>query len=179
MPIKVPKRDLFLGADPGASGGVVVIDRYYEVQLCAPWPKLERDVEWLRTLCPRLAYAALEKVHAGVFSYRKTDDDDAPKMGVTSAFSFGANYGEWRGLLRMSGADWTEMTPKTWQAEVDLPKFPPKSDATTRKRLTKQWALHMLTPYNRTLMLTHATSAAALIAVAALLRHELTLAKST
>lgn len=47
--------------------------------------------------------AVLEKVHA------------MPGQGVTSMFTFGANYGFWRGTLLALRISFREVPPQTWQ----------------------------------------------------------------
>ena len=68
--------------------------------------------------------AILERVHA------------MPGQGVTSMFSFGANYGYWRGVLQGLRIPFTEVHPRTWQKGLMLGKV----QGAERKRKLKQVA---------------------------------------
>ena len=52
--------------------------------------------------------AILERVHA------------MPGQGVTSMFTFGANYGYWRGVLQALNVPFREVTPQRWQSGLNI-----------------------------------------------------------
>ena len=62
--------------------------------------------------------ACLESVHA------------MPKQGVTSMFTFGENFGFWKGVLRACCIPYILCTPQRWQKLLDITpaKAPPRAD---------------------------------------------------
>lgn len=99
----------WIGIDPGASGGIAILaeDRpAWAVKM----PQTERDI-WdtvnsLRNWSDLTPIAAIEKVHA------------MPKQGVSSTFTFGMGYGGLRMALIASGISFRDVTPQTWQKEL-------------------------------------------------------------
>lgn len=141
---------IFLGIDPGKSGGIAALEALNEA-----WPfrahllslkdKTERDVaDWLhdrgvhRT---RDAFAVIEKVAS------------SPQMGVCSAFTFGRSYGFLRGLVIGCHMRMLEVTPQKWQKTLGCMS---KGD----KNITKAKA-QQLYPNEK---ITHATADALLLA---------------
>jgi len=93
---------LIIGIDPGASGGIAVIDTDGVPDLFK-LDATEKDcMEYLSGL-PGEAFAYLERVHS------------MPKQGVASSFKFGQSYGFLRGLLIGLGIPFEEVTPQKWQ----------------------------------------------------------------
>ena len=70
-------------------------------------------------------HAVLEKVHA------------MPGQGVTSMFTFGANYGFWRGLLQGLRIPFDEVRPQEWQKGLNIKQGLKGAE---RKRALKQIA---------------------------------------
>lgn len=99
----------FIGIDPGASGGIALLDD--EGAQAWKMPDTEKDTQ---DLFEQLAgpfgivTAAIEKVHA------------MPGQGVTSMFNFGRNYGMLRGLLIANLIPFETVAPQTWQKEFGL-----------------------------------------------------------
>ena len=81
----------FIGIDPGVSGSLAVIDRSLKVHLLIDWPGDEtmaaKFVGNLKTRHGKSIHAALERAHS------------MPKQGVKSMFTYGTNYGVWKGIL--------------------------------------------------------------------------------
>lgn len=111
-------RPAFIGIDPGASGAVALIAD--DVALAEDWPgdpvaaaDLLRSwlVEYNVKLC------ALERVAS------------RPGQGVSSVFSFGANYGIWQGLLAALSIPYALPTPQVWQKGVIVPSDGPDPKA--------------------------------------------------
>jgi len=102
--------DLFIGIDPGKSGGVgFIFDRS---AVATPMPTTERDIYGLlanmqSSHAPR---AIIEKVHS------------MPKQGVVSSFTFGRNYGFLRGCLVALNISFREVPPQAWQRYLEIPK---------------------------------------------------------
>lgn len=96
---------IFIGIDPGLSGGIVMLQgdgiplRYVKM------PATERDVFDLlnEVQSPAGAHAVLEFVRS------------SPQMGVSSAFTFGRGYGGLRMALVAVGIPFDEVTPRKWQ----------------------------------------------------------------
>ena len=123
---------LYVGVDPGANGGIAVIDA--DGQLV----KAQRFDNW--------------KVHGQLLSYLKTQDclialeevHAFPGQGVNSMFSFGANFGGWKSLIEFIQLPTIMVRPKEWQKYM-LGTFPkgqskPRAFAYVTKRYPKyQW----------------------------------------
>ena len=133
---------LFLGIDPGASGGLAWIS---DVACgCEKFAATERDIlRQFDAACEyvNLIIAAIERVHS------------MPKQGVASSFKFGQSYGFLRGLLTAMEIPFEEVTPQTWQKSMGCLS---KGD----KNVTKQKAQQLFPE----LKITHATADALLIA---------------
>lgn len=97
---------VYIGIDPGASGGMAALDGSGDVIRVVKMPDTERGVlEFLRDMkigASGLA-ASLEFVRA------------MPKQGVVSTFSFGRNYGGLRMALAAVAIPFDEPTPRKWQ----------------------------------------------------------------
>lgn len=139
---------MYLGIDPGVSGGLAVIVDGGHVYQTTKMPATERDLlDWLRTWVVDAqgvegrAVALIERVSA------------SPQMGVVSAFSFGRGYG---GLLMALTAleipfDWIQ--PAKWQTFLSCRSG---GDKNVTKRRAQQLFPH--------LTVTHAIADAALLA---------------
>lgn len=119
----------YIGIDPGATGGVAVLDPHGRIL----------DLRRFDDLCPvavllevfsgldgKAAVTALELVHA------------APGQGVVSMFSFGVSYGKIQGFLATLGLPYFTVSPQTWQK-----RLPPAEAAKDRIRLkaVEVWGL--------------------------------------
>jgi hypothetical protein len=103
-----------IGIDPGKSGAVCLLEIDTQQTYFLDWPKdddeqvvCEQLAEWKMTY--DIVLVALEKVA----SMRK--GEQGPKQGVASAFTFGQNYGTWRGFLVALTLPFTNPRPKAWQ----------------------------------------------------------------
>jgi len=101
---------LFIGIDPGASGGFGVVDDAGN-SICVRKfaDQTERDIwDQLKeySLSPDVGMACLEQVNA------------MPKQGVSSTFKFGTSYGFLRGLLAASSITYELVLPRKWQASL-------------------------------------------------------------
>ncbi len=97
--------DLFIGIDPGVSGGIAALRPDGDVALVAKMPETERDVLDLLTGLSD-ARAVLEFVRS------------SPQMGVTSAFTFGRGYGALRMALIAARIPFDEVLPVKWQTAL-------------------------------------------------------------
>lgn len=100
--------DVFLGIDPGASGGLAVL--VSGAVGVTPMPKTERDVwEWVLAVSRRgETFAVIEKVHA------------MPGNGVSGMFKFGMGYGGLRMALIAAGVPFEDVTPQAWQKSMGI-----------------------------------------------------------
>lgn len=121
---------IYLGIDPGQSGGMAAIAPGDRVQVW-PCPVTERDT-WNVLTDIRDGHlegwpsvtALLEKVHS------------MPGQGVASTFKFGVNYGGWRMALTAAGIPWEDVTPQVWQKGLAIPqKKPAESRVDFKNRL--------------------------------------------
>lgn len=105
------QKRFFIGIDPGANGGLAVINEGSGLFPIAvhPMPETERDIWFLlEVINPKETVAVIEKVHS------------FPKQGVASTFKFGRNYGFLRGCLIASGIPFTEVTPQAWMRGLSI-----------------------------------------------------------
>lgn len=96
----------FIGIDPGKKGSFCMLTETKNT-IFRDWPKDENLQGYhheLTTLINtyQVCMAVLEKVHA------------MPKQGVSSMFTFGTNYGIWRGWLIGWGLPHLLVAPQTW-----------------------------------------------------------------
>ncbi len=129
---------IYIGIDPGASGGIAAI-RHDGIGVWADAWKWEDCYEAHMTLHriinkgikKRSAEAWLENVHA------------FPTDGRSSAFKFGMNFGMWRGLLEANMIKYTLVTPQLWMNEYlddgeKLPKIKKE-----KKQQLKEWSIEI------------------------------------
>lgn len=135
---------IFLGIDPGQSGGIAVIGTSGHCE-AHKMPDTERDVfECViryRHNFSAAHFAVIEKVHS------------MPKQGVASSFKFGRSYGFLRGCLIASDIPFEEVAPQAWQKELGCLS---RGD----KNVTKARAQQLFPA----LKITHATADALLLA---------------
>jgi len=114
---------IYVGIDPGKSGGLAVIDGR---EICVnPMPGTEQDI-WnsiRETSVESLAvasFAAIEKVHS------------FPGQGVVSTGTFMRGYGFLRGCLTAAGIPFEEVPPQEWMRGLGIPQRKPN---TKKKRV--------------------------------------------
>lgn len=156
---------MYLGIDPGASGGIACLFDDGTVE-AHKMPSTERDV-W-ETL------ARLERLGLGVAHAYIEQVGPMPSQGVASVFTFGRSYGFLRGVLVASAIPFEEVLPRAWQRIVGA--TPPKSAKRVKDMTPREKAERKRAQKNRTKALaqqlfpsvkvTHATAEALLIAEA-------------
>jgi crossover junction endodeoxyribonuclease RuvC len=100
-------RDLFLGIDPGASGGIAILDEGGGIVVCEPMPATERDIaDMVGEFAPRIHMAVIEAVHS------------MPGQGVSSSFKFGMSYGGLRMVLVSLRVPFEAVAPQAWQRSL-------------------------------------------------------------
>ena len=105
---------VFIGIDPGVSGGIGIIynDRAI-VKATPPTIKEMADiVQEIIDISPDIPmYAIIEQVHS------------MPAQGVKSVFTFGQNYGSWLGILALARIPYIQVTPHKWMKHYgSMPK---------------------------------------------------------
>jgi len=115
----------YLGIDPGKSGAISVIDWWEKdtrlgrsteatITTCK-LDNTELDIwQWLNDNTDMLnAVATIELVHA--MPARRVKGTKVEGQGVSSAFTFGKNFGFLIGLLTASSIPYKFVTPQKWQ----------------------------------------------------------------
>ena len=109
-------KTLFIGIDPGKSGGIACIDEKENFSFTVPYSDSA-----LISLCSdafnfgREVICCLEKVGA------------MPGQGVVSMFSFGQSVGYIKGVLESFRIPYQEITPQKWKREFGLTSDKAKS----------------------------------------------------
>lgn len=140
-------RDLFLGVDPGASGGLALLDPAGKIVDASPMPDTPRDIhEYFEEFGHRICFAMIENVHA------------MPMDGKSSDFKFGWN----KGLLDMALVPIRHegIQPGTWQKAFALIRTDKTESKTAKKNRHKARAQELF-PDKK---ITHAIADAILIA---------------
>lgn len=115
-------KTVFIGIDPGKSGGIACIDT--ESGICYTVPYSDKE---LLDLCSsesgkgQNVVCCLEKVGA------------MPGQGVVSMFSFGQSVGYIKGVLESFRIPYQEITPQKWKREFGLTSDKAKSAEVCRK----------------------------------------------
>lgn len=139
-----PQTRVFVGIDPGASGGLVAIHENGDILNIAKTGGLtasERRLAITDAIFGHNYTVFLEAVHA------------MPKQGVSSTFKFGFDFGLWQGLLQPWGYEL--VSPQKWQRAMGC--------LTGGDKGVSRAAAHRLWP-GEAKLLTNATADAALIA---------------
>src|SRR3970040_1415667 len=99
--------DLFVGVDPGQSGGIAAIGLNFVEAFSMP--ATERDVyDLIAEYAPNVQHCFIESVHS------------FPGQGVASSFTFGKGYGFLRGVLVALKIPFTDVSPQKWKKAMGL-----------------------------------------------------------
>ena len=103
---------LFLGLDPGTTGGLVIIDAASNIVLATAWTDGDpaRIVEVVEPYEGAILLAALEKVAS------------RPSQGSSSTFKFGEAFGVALGVLAAFRVPFVLVRPQAWQASGGIVK---------------------------------------------------------
>ena len=113
-------KTVYIGIDPGKGGAIAIVSKtgFYSAK---DWPgdetlaaKIVRN--W--NLKYNIKLGIIEKVSA------------MPKQGSVSMFTFGTNYGVWRGILASFEIPFILVPPRTWQTK----KLDKKAGNDTKER---------------------------------------------
>jgi crossover junction endodeoxyribonuclease RuvC len=102
-------KTIFIGIDPGKSGGIACIDTEKSLAYTEPYnDKALIDLCSIASHCNQDVVCCLEKVGA------------RPGQGVVSMFSFGQSVGYIKGVLEAFRIPYQEITPQKWKREFGL-----------------------------------------------------------
>jgi crossover junction endodeoxyribonuclease RuvC len=108
---------LYLGIDPGISGGIAVLDEAGNAVLVQPMPTAGKDVD--AGQLARLLRSLRDLDTATDFHLAAVEHVGAmPGQGVCSMFSFGCSWGLARGVLAALGVPVVLVRPQAWKRSV-------------------------------------------------------------
>jgi len=137
--------NLFIGIDPGKSGGICATNG--TISICSKCPGTVADMVGVLSAMLDIdsnPMCVIESVHS------------MPGQGVASTFTFGTNYGMWLGILASLQVPYIQVTPSKW---MGIYGARPK-DKTARKNHLK----HLAQQRYPKLSITLATADAVLLA---------------
>lgn len=120
---------IFLGIDPGASGGLAVIDTSdgMEPVDCVPMPRTEVDVwTWIKDydqtalMNRRRVFAVIEKVGGFMGNVAGEEGENKNRASAHTMFVFGRGVGVLVGCLIAAGIPFEEVAPVSWQKEYGI-----------------------------------------------------------
>ena len=94
---------IYIGVDPGKSGGIAIIDSDGVIAFPFSEERLLIELDGIAQEYECICY--LEHVHA------------MPKQGVSSTFNFGMNFGFIQGVLKAYEIPYELVTPQKWKKE--------------------------------------------------------------
>ena len=105
---------VYIGIDPGKSGGIVAIDGN-EV-FAVPMPATEKDVwECISEIVSRTVYNGASNIHAVIEKVHAL-----PNQGMPGMFKFGVGYGGLRMALIATSAPFEEVPPIVWMRALGI-----------------------------------------------------------
>jgi hypothetical protein len=96
---------VFVGIDPGKSGGVSILynNSYNAIKCPNTVQEMAMALVSIKGMAPDIPiYACIESVHS------------MPGQGVKSTFTFGQGYGQWLGILATLKIPYIQVTPHKW-----------------------------------------------------------------
>jgi hypothetical protein len=121
---KKPQQPVFLGIDPGAGGGLAVLNTAGELISTFKFKDAtEHDISAMFEAYSINSIALIEKV----WSF--------PGQGVASTFKFGMSYGFLRGMLVAHKIPFTDQIPRTWQKYYSMKKNKEETGTSWKNRL--------------------------------------------
>jgi len=117
------KCERIIAIDPGKSGGIAVLNIKTGKVVTKKMPVTVTDILKLLRVWGKDAVCFIEKVHS------------MPRDSAKGAFTFGKNVGHLEGILAATKIPTHEVSPKKWQATLEL--------GTKGKRSDKDWKNHL------------------------------------
>lgn len=130
-PYPLGKTEVFMGVDPGASGGLALVGRTAGLRRYVKMPDTVRDLwetvkEWRTEY--KVQFAILEKVGGYVGSGQPG----------SSMFKFGQSYGLLLMSLTAAGIPFEEVTPQKWLKEYSMVKAKEETPTSWKNRLKQK-----------------------------------------
>lgn len=131
---------LFLGVDPGVSGGIAVIDTVSDIVEARKMPATERELlDTVGTMTEGgKCFGFLEKLGG-----MPRSPDGRAMQSPKTMLVMGTNYGMCRMALVAAEVSFDEVLPRTWQKHFSLVFPAGKYTSTQKKNLHKQKAERM------------------------------------
>ena len=111
-------KKIYLGVDPGKNGGFAIIytiDGKVEDVMAKKCGKNAEEMALdMKVVLKSKKYNQIEGVLELVHSF--------PGQGVVSMFSFGENYGKWKGVLSTLDINYRLVRPQEWMKFYNIPK---------------------------------------------------------
>jgi hypothetical protein len=142
---------LFIGIDPGASGGIALLDAKGLVVWVVKMPDTDQDLLGMLTKWPAegwMARAVVERVHGGI-----------GRQGASGMFNYGRNYGAVLMALAAGQVPFDTVPPQRWQKLLGV-TYPKGATQTERKNISKRRAQQLFPR----ITVTHAIADALLLA---------------
>jgi len=116
---------LYLGIDPGKSGAIALITKEQEILLLQDWPDGEVEASKIIWDCWDIADKMGEKISGAIEAQAARPAFGGPichtckrplnaMQGIVSTFTFGTNYGIWKGILAACAIPFLEPRPSEW-----------------------------------------------------------------
>jgi crossover junction endodeoxyribonuclease RuvC len=124
-------RTLYVGIDPGKTGGLAVIDGADVVEC------IEMPVTPIGQIDSKKLFTILKNFQESSFDIfcMLEKSQSMPKQGVKSTFSYGVSYGELLAVLKISETPFQEVAPMTWKKAFGLIKKTKADSCDVAKKL--------------------------------------------
>lgn len=120
--VKEPKPSYYMGIDPGAKGGIAVLDHKGKVVCITKTPSQDKHLlEVLQEYTEPTLLKLVEQSNSPTIKALLEQVGAMPGQGVTSMFTFGVNYGKLQMALAASDIPYEKVTPQKWQAGLAIP----------------------------------------------------------
>ena len=111
---------VFVGIDPGLTGGLAALTEEGEIVDVIPMPRLGGSTGPLAFNDIKLWFAGIKNGHTVYAAIERVSV--RPREGVRSVLTIGTNWGFLKGMLVAIGAKHEEPTPQQWKKALGLPK---------------------------------------------------------
>ena len=106
---------MYVGIDVGKNGALAIIHSSDNSTEVYDFESKDDIIDFIKYNALDIKMLCMEKVHA------------MPNQGVTSMFSFGENFGWWKGLLEAYSVPYDLVRPQEWM-KGNVPAKPSKKD---------------------------------------------------
>jgi len=107
--------NIYIGIDPGKTGAMAILSDNGDKSWDGVWDYQDQEcINRLRDIKHIMIKKGKSVKVIGVIEKVNAD----PHWGKTSIFSFGENFGQWKGRLESFGIPYIHLTPTKWQKEV-------------------------------------------------------------